>query len=661
MLPSPSDRLLLQRRHIAEMHPRRSRGKICTARAAQGGHGWDEGLTPPSSKALSRQLAEAEVEYQGQLRFSGRRGNANVTGIGAASLDFDHYKPGLPYAHLSAEDVVALLIEAYDAAGIPRISLGQDSGRGAYATWLFTAQMDGKALPRWQAAIKGLRGPKLDADGNVPAPRPRKDKDGNLVPATVDPKVEAFNARMLPVWRLHRDLGLDTGAIDPARVLKVMGTIHRETGRMSRMAWPSSWDDVERVDFDSWCDALMPRTRSEMRQLRQDRAAWKAENPDWTPAVRQPRRPRNGSKWAMIGQDLDRLLEHHGQAWFAHHHVRDFWVLFRAISIAMTEGGDARAWAERLAPRIGLPVREVASSLKGVETGMHAADAGERRSWKGTDRPAFYDYSYATIAERMLVDVTVAADASLLVLFPEGAPARTPAERQRTCRAAKNPNRATRDSQSEDRLGWGSYARLMRLDGATYADLCVAFGRSEDTIRKAIREVEVALSEPAPADEQTIQTPEEVSHSIVVEDPAASASPQAPASDVPPGSIRVTRHTRTFATVETATARWEWLLVEWERSHGRHEEWRLMTPAGMVSPDDAALADRARQELVSGSARPSRRTTRPMRRLSSRTPVATLQTAPLPPLDPAREAELYREASGGSSMRRRWHPALVAA
>jgi hypothetical protein len=674
LLPSPSDRLALQRRHIRELHPRRSRGKICTARAARDGRGWDEGIVAPSSKALSKQIAEAEIEYQGQLRFSGRRGNANVTGIGAASLDYDFYKPGLPYAHLSAEEVAALLIETYDKAGIPRLSLVPDSGQGCYGSWLFTTQMDGKALPRWQLAMQGLRGPTLDNDGNVPKARPRKDKDGNLVEAKVDPKVEAFNARMLQVWRLHRDLGLDTGAIDPARVLKIMGTVHRETGRMSRMAWPSSWEDVERVDFDAWCDALMPYTRAEMRQIRKDRQAWKAENPDYVPPVRKPRQVLNGTKWCLIGEDLDRLLDHRGQGWFEQHKTRDWWVMFRSIAIAMTEGGTALEWAQRLAPRIGLPVAEVASSLKGVENGIRAHDAGQRKDWKGTaDRPAFYDYSYTTVAGRLLVDAGVASDFGLLVVRPDGAPARTPAERQRVSRTARDPQRATRDSQSEDRIGWGSYARLMRLDGATYPELVEAFGKHEDTIRKAIREADAAWIEAeailsvetasarSDVDDSTTPTPEGVSHPIVVIDPilpAASTPLPSSAPAVPAGTVRVNRITRVFATVETATGTWEWLRIEDWWSRGSVEvNARLLTDPAAVSPADAALAAAAFQDLATASAKPVRTSFRADRRRVSRRRPLPIQPAALAPLDIAadrvREVELYREASGGGGLRHR--------
>ena len=147
--------------------------------------------------------------------------------------------------------------------------------------------MSGDVLPRWQLAIKNLRGPKLDSDGNLPK------RHGK---AKIDPKVEAFEQRMLPVWRMNQALGLDRKAIDPARVLKTMGTVHPDTGRMSCLAWPSSFDDIEIVSFDAWCDALMPYTRAELAALRAERDAWKAANPDYVKAPQSKRkRPRAAS------------------------------------------------------------------------------------------------------------------------------------------------------------------------------------------------------------------------------------------------------------------------------------------------------------------------------------------------------------------------------
>ncbi|MGU3661915.1 hypothetical protein [Methylobacterium fujisawaense] len=412
-----------------------------------------------------------------------------------------------------------------------------------------------------------------------------------------------------------------------------------------------------------------------MRQLRAEREVWKAANPDLAPAKREPRRPRKGSKWVMIGEDLDRLLDHRGAAWFRLHKKRDWWVFLRAIAIAMTEGGCAQDWAERLAPRIGLPVAEVAASLSGVERGMCADAAGERRDWKGADRPAFYDYAYATIADRMLVDEDVASEASLRVLVTGGAAPLSPAERQRASRTVRNPSRSTRDAQAEARIEWGVYARLMRLDGATYPELVEAFGRSEDTIRKAIRaadaewtDAEAILSAAAASETQAMSTPDDVSPFIVVVDPIETppapepaSAPAATASTVAPGEVWVHSWTRFLAEISTTTGRWEWTRIDGVWGKGfNHVEMRLACSApGGVSPADAALAEQASRDLLRSSSKPARRSLPAERRRTYAGRSEAVWVAPLPPLDLQREAELYREASGGGGLRH--CRALVAA
>lgn len=637
--PYQSDRVALQRAGLALLHPMGSRGRVCTARAARDGHDWDEDLTPTSSRAISTLLASAEIEYVGMHRFSGRRHSACVTGISNGFLDLDHYREGLPHADASAEEVAAILIGACEAAGVPTPSFIQDSGRGAYAVWTFQG-MSGQALDRWQTAMRNLRGPKLDAEGNVPKRR-----------GAVEPAVEAFETRMLPLWRALRDLGLDRGAIDAARVLRLMGVINPKTGRMARLAWPSSIDDIKRLDFDAWCDAVMPYTRAEMRDLRAQREAWKAANPDYVKAERRPRR-LSGSKQAMILGDMMRLLDHRGAGWFKENHRRDWWCLITATAIAQTTGGNAQEWADRLAHLVGLPVKEVAAALTGVERGMLAHAAGERREWKGEDRPAFYDFSYATIIDHMMITAEEAAEVGLRVLVPGGATPLTAAERQRASRAARAVVASPREVQAEERLHWGLDALEMRRGGATYADLVEAFGKGEDTIRRAIREVEAALAEGIPASvaavsavEEAGPTPDGMSRHIVVEDPI---DPAAPASDpVPP---RVTRWTKYHATIETASATWTWSRLQ-DRVLGSWDEMRL--EAGSPTPEDTMAAEAASHELSQSLKRRRRPATRPTLRRPMRSRPVALQ-----PLDPQREAELYREASGGGSFR---HRLLVAA
>lgn len=666
--------LALQRASIALVHPRGSRGKVCTARATPGmGRGWDEGLVAPSSRAMSEQIASADVEYQGMLRFTGRRHSRNVTGIGSAFQDLDYYKDGLPHAGATAEDVAGILLAAYEAAGLPRPSYIQDSGRGAYGVFLF-AGISGKALSRWQAAMRNLRGPKLDADGNVPARRGK-----------VDPKVLAFEARMLPLWRILRDLGLDRGAFDPARVLRVMGAVNPKSGRLSVLAWPSSIQDIERVDFDAWCDALMPYTRAEMRALRAERAAWKAANPDHVPAVRNAPRRRQGGKWTMILADLERLLDHRGAAEFERLKLRDLWTLFAATAISVTEGGSAEAWAERLAPMIRLPVKEVEVSLSGVERGMIAHQAGETVDYKGAVRAAFYDYSYARIVDELDIGIEEACEAGLRVLVPGGAIPMSDAERQRASRDARNPERNKRADQAEERLARGLWAYAMRQAGGTDAQSAEDFGLSKGSMSKALTEAEAyveahgvpllaqmfamkpmmagseehlrAIANEDESREETADVVHDVSRSIVVSDPiAAPAAFPAPvtASPIPAGDVRETRFTPFYAEYRTATEAWSITRV---KEFGGWIEYRDALPlaeaASTIQPlRPASASDDGLLAVVMGMASAeAARDRRQARKAAQRRPVARAaaasRTIALAPLDVAHEARLYRQATQG--------------
>lgn len=654
--PSQSDRAALQRAHLALLHRRGSRGQVCTARAASDGHGWDEGLVAPSSKAISEQLASADFEYVGMHRFTGRRHSACVTGISNGFLDLDFYKDGLPYAGASANKVASIIIGAFEAAGVPCPSFVQNSGQGAYAIWAFTQGMDGQALPRWQAAMKGLRGPVLDADGNLPKRRGK-----------ADPKVEAFEARMLPLWRVLRDLGLDRGAIDPARVLRVMGALNPKTGRMSCLAWPSAIQDIERVDFDAWCDALMPYSRAEMRQLRAKRKAWKATNPDH---VRHDHRPRraSSSKWALVLSDMMRLLDHRGAGWFKANKRRDWWCLIAATAISMTTGGTAEEWADRLAPMVGLPVGEVTASLSGVERGMQAHQSGERRDWQGAYRPAFYDFSYATVVDRLGVTEDEAREIGLRVLVPGGATPLTAAERQRACRDRRSPARVTRSAQAEGRLSHGRFALLLRAAGVSMDRCADLTDRSRSSVAQAMSEAQAEGIEDglipladlfalrplvAGSDEhlrlvadeadrhRSGETQEDAVHDlsrhIVVVDPTEPAAPV--------NEVRETRFTPFYAEYRTATAAWAVLREKAGRDSWIEHRWDLPLDAPPQAPAKArSTSDDAFCLAVIGSlARGASTDRRALRRASARPSTCTLA---LVPLDAEAEVRRYREASG---------------
>lgn len=678
-LPSLAERLAHTRDHLTLLHPPGSRGKIATARQTADG-GWDEGLITPTARSVAQQVDAAEVQFASQSTFFGRRNSARVASIGSGFLDLDYARDGLPFAHLPPEEVVAMVLVALDELGIPRPSWFTFSGRGLHLVWKFDG-LTGQALHRWQRAMKSLRGPRLDDEGNLPVRR------------GVEPRVAEWQARMLPLWQLLKGFGLDRGCCDVARVLRVWGSINPKNGAMARRAWPAAIADVKSVSFDAWADAVCPYSRAEMRALRAQRSAEQASAPVAAPAARRTRRPPTGSKWKLVLDDLHALLDHRGRLDVG---VRMRWAVVAATALSQLEGGDAEMWSERLAPLCGLRERELAGAFSGVEAGMHAAAAGERREYEGKDRPAFYDWSYLRIVTDLGITQAEADAAALLVLRPDGSRAgRSAAERQRDCRDARNPDRETRQGQAEERLALGRFAWSLRQQGLTVADCASTLRRSRASIYEALREAEADVAEngvpmlalmwasgpmvagseehrraqlaeaeaAAVASATTADSAEagvtadpstdpvhDVSQRIVAPGPmGATRSPAAPRrpDPIPDGEVRETRFTPFYAEYRTSTARWSILRIV-ERGGIEfeiREDLPLDAPAPVAAPvRPRTAADDARATAILVAA--GRETTsarRALRRASSR---PSSRPGPLLPLDVAHEACLYREASG---------------
>lgn len=655
---TPSERLALAEDHLNRLHPPGSPGLIATARQTADG-GWDEGMIPATTRAIARQVAEAEVQYVSQNRFTRRRHSACVRAVGAGFLDLDYTQLGLPHAGRHHMEVVFLVLAALEAAGIPRPSWFTFSGRGIHIVWQFEG-VSGQALCRWQRAMKGLRGPRLDADGNLPR---RK----------VDPRVAEWQERMLPLWQLLQALGLDRGCCDAARVLRVWGSINPKSGEICRPAWPAANADIRTVPFDAWADAACPYTRREIAEIRDARKVEPAPVKTDTAVPRKPR-PLAANKWRLVLDDLLSLIDHRKSLRVG---TRMLWSVFAATAMSQTDGGNAEIWAERLAPLCGLPERELTIAFSGVEAGMHAHATGEKREYEGKERPAFYDWSYARMVHELGISQAEADAAGLLVLRPDGSKAgRSDAERQRDSRDARNPSRMTRDLATQEKAQDGFSAIEALAAGLTLTQICAGFraaGRpgSVNWVKQAIGLAESELARIAALEAATVPTPAAIevqdahparhgkSRRIVAPGPKAPATPSETPAPVPEGEVRVRRYTPFFAEYRSATAHWTILrIVEGRWSHEVREDLPLDAP-DLVPGGHRARPDAPRDALCGTvQAALRREATRDRRRDRRASTARSVARVVLAPLDPAREIELYAEASGRGTQYRR---ALVAA
>ena len=411
------------------------------------------------------------------------------------------------------------------------------------------------------------------------------------------------------------------------------------------------------------------------------------------PAARRIRRAPTGNKWRLVLDDLLALLDHRGHLEVG---KRMRWAVVAATAISQLEGGDAEMWAECLAPLCGLPERELAGALSGVEAGMHANAAGERREHEGKDRPAFYNWSYQRIVSDLGITQDDADAAALLVLRPDGSRAgRSAAERQRDSRDARTPDRETRQGPVEERLAIGLFAWSMRQQDLTVAQCASTLRRSRASVYEALRdaeadvavngepmlatmwgsgpmvagseehrrvqraEAEAASASALPADSaEALVTVDpssvpvhDLSQPIVapgpIEAPASPARPRQP-DPIPDGEVRETRFTPFYAVYRTSTARWSITRIV-ERGGFAYEVCEELpledAPVPVAAPARRrSAADDARATAILVAVRRETASARrALRRASSRVPA---RPGRLLPLDVALEARLYREASG---------------
>jgi hypothetical protein len=566
-------------------------------------------------------------------------------------MDFDFNKPGLPFDGWAPEAVRDVLIEAMGAAGVPLPSIWVATGRNLQATYGCEG-VKAAAQDRVRAVYDALYGPDLATNGMPKAKRRH-----------ADPELDAFEARMLPLWRLFRDAGLDRVCRDGARVLRLVGSVNVKSGTMARLIHPAAFADAPRYTFHALADALLPFSRAEIVERRRARAEAKAAPANDNAVSAKPRRHAGPTgRWVGILRDLHAWRDGLGAPPVG---KRELWIFLTANATAHVHGGTREDWAAELAPAAGLSVKEAFRALGSLDRRQRRHEAGETDEFKGVQQSALYNYSAARIIDDLDIQVEQAERFGLRALFPGGGKARTPAERQEAKR--RRDGAEAYDDIVSERAWRGIAALTMRGEGQTLAAIAAEMGCSRDTVIDAMRMASVVLGiggaidadtwrafvsryDAAPAEEQDVEGVDSPSRVIVG---YASRDLPGPAPELASAEpARITRVTRYFAWVETASATWSWNWIT-DRTLGAWCE--LMLETGSPTPADADAAEAASQEL----ARAMRRNRRPATRPTIRRPMRTRPARPvaLPPLDPQSEIELYVEASGGFRHRR----ALVAA
>ncbi|TXM74171.1 hypothetical protein FV218_10205 [Methylobacterium sp. WL69] len=640
-LPCPATRAHLRREHVAWLNPKGSVGRVWIGRKLiEGDRETFEGETVDPADAPNSPHFETAQLLSANRFWGRRRSSENLKSCGSIPLDFDYNQPGLPYDGWEPEAVMALLVEGFEAAGLPQPSVWIFSGRNLQAAYAFDGAK-AAAWPRVRATIAALHGPVLALNG-LPIRRRRHE----------DTELDAHEARMLPLWRRFRDCGLDRVCTDAARVVRLVGSIHPKSGRMARLLAPAAFADATRFSFHTLADAILPVARHALTERRRERIAAKAVGANHNAAPKAVRRVPSGY-WPTVLSDLLALREHRVGIRVG---GRETWLFLTANATAQVRGGSREDWVAELAPLAGLSEREAFAALGSLDRRQRRNEAGETDTWEGTERSPLYGYSAARMVDLLDVQVDEADAACLRALVPGGAVAMTAAERQAARR--RRLNASARTDTVEDRIVDGLFGLGMRAEGWTIAEVCYTTGRGRTSQLRAMAEAAEDLrvngptkltrpTEPmGPVEVSEAQTVVHGSSRYIVGSASrgsrSASEPSVPAS----GKVRVVQHTVHHAEVVTATARWTWITTKLP-VFGWNEVWEVQGASGAsLDPADVALAEDARQAL---SDRLMASHTRPRRAAAHRPSSARVSTAwavQTVAYDLRREAESYRIASG---------------
>lgn len=654
--------------HLYLVHPMGCDGSIVIASKLDGAY---------TEKLLRiRDITKRDLvgqQFLSMNRFGRRRLASMLTACGHVWVDLDPYGEDaqgnpLPYRGMDLEALMALLLAAIAAAGLPAPSYVTDSGRGLHLVWLCEA-LPGRAGEKMSRIQEALYGPVLTDDGSVPARR------------LEDPDRDAQEARLAPLWRLFKDAGLDRQTLDRSRVLRLWGSYNPSAGRYCRRLWPAEVEDVRRCTVDAIADAVLPLTGTAYRKRMAEKAARAAIE---APADPKPRRARASNPyagqmgvWERKAADLMRLREHRGGIAVGQRHL---WLFLAANAHAQSSGGCPKVWADLLAPLAGLSRKEALDCLGTLGRRMKRHEAGETREHKRQLWSPLYNYSGAKMASALGVTAEEADAAGLAIVRPDKGKAVPPIERQAQKRirdgAIPQPARA------DIKLQAGRRGLALQAEGVSktqaVAAVQAATGRGRTWAREAM---ELAASTPAEAAVETVvvepvQTPAEAT---VSEPPASRKSgkrqvrfprryiggylaplPPEPSAPVPQPSappadeaVRVRRYSQFFAEYRSSTAHWTILTVGTGRmAYEVREDMPLDAPdlvpeGGYRSPLTSGLDAATDARFAAVQADLHREATRDRRRGSrvsaARSPARRVAIAPL---DVTAAAAAYRLASG---------------
>lgn len=413
--------------HARVLHPA-GPGLVTVARRTKGR--WIETRYPVAAVPdIVEELARTPDVFLTQNRFKGPRRITYLTALDALWVDLDfHMVP--EHAAKAPAAVLELVWWILEDARIPAPNFALSTGRGLAAVWLHEP-VPRAALPRWRACQRRLQS-------------------------------------------VLQPLGADRAAIDPARVLRVVGTTNSKAQRLVTAITPvkAAWD------FDPLADEILPLTRAEVTDLRTQRARRRAQKPR-DEKIRPPQGFNAATLWEARLTDLQRLLD---LRWWGTlpPGQRDTWLFVASVAMSwLAEPFLLRREVMSLAKQVGgWDEPEAATRLQAVFKRARMAAQGHLVEWNGQKVDPRYRFKTETILEWL--QITSEEQAQLATLVS----ADVVRERDRQ-RHRKSMDRETYLAQAADRR---AEAIRLRAKGHSLREIASTLGVSVGAVQYMLRD-----------------------------------------------------------------------------------------------------------------------------------------------------------------------------
>ena len=323
-----------------------------------------------------------------------------------------------------------LALAALAGASMPEPTLAISSGRGLYLLWLHSP-IPRAALPRWTACQRGL-------------------------------------------WETLKPLGADRAALDAARVLRVVGTVHGRAGAMVEAITPAG----EARPFEELAGRILPVERAELSDIRVQRALRASRR-----ASESHQAPPEGftasTLWEARLSDLQRLKE---LRWFGEPmpDFRDRWMFVAGVGMSwLAVPAVLQRELFALAREVGgWTEGRTRSKLQAVFRTSREAAAGKRVEWAGVDWDPRYRLKSQTIIEWL--EITPEEEREMRTVVSEG-------ERRRRDRERKDPE-MSRTEYLTRAAKRRAQARRMAAEGLRSGQIAERLEISKRAVQMALKD-----------------------------------------------------------------------------------------------------------------------------------------------------------------------------